>query len=61
MSSIAGEDILRKINGLLSYHFHIPYPEKLNDEEYSEKWQQLKWVLGFEARRFSGEAGSVAM
>lgn len=61
MSSIAGEDILRKINGLLSYHFHITNPEKLTDEEYSEKWQQLKWVLAFEARRFSGESGNVAM
>lgn len=60
MSSIGGDDMVRKINGLLSYHFHLPHPEELPDDVWVEKWQQLKWVLHFENKRHSGE-GSVTI
>jgi hypothetical protein len=48
--------MVRKINALLSYHFHIPHPEELADEVWADKWQQLKWVLKFESKRHSGDA-----
>jgi len=48
--------VLRKISALLEYHFKID-PDKLTDEEFSEKWQRLKWVLAFESERFSLKDG----
>ncbi|KAB2918687.1 MAG: hypothetical protein F9K23_00690 [Bacteroidetes bacterium] len=54
MSRTPGEDTIRKINGLLSYHLHIPHPEQLPDTVWADKWQQLLWVLEFEGKRFSG-------
>jgi hypothetical protein len=51
-----GKDVLRKVNGLIRYHFHVD-PDQLSDEQYSEHWQQLKWVLDFESKRFSLKDG----
>jgi hypothetical protein len=48
--------MLRKVNGLLRFHFKVD-PDQLTDEEYSEQWQQLKWTLDFESRRFSVKEG----
>lgn len=36
---------------------HIAFPEKLTDEEWSEKHKQLIWVLGFENKRFNLKQG----
>lgn len=52
VASKAGKQILRKASALLEYHFKID-PDKLTDEEFSEKWQRLRWVLDFESQRFS--------
>jgi hypothetical protein len=43
--------MIRKQDALLSYHFGIPFPEELPDDVYWEKWNQLDWVLKFEAKR----------
>ena len=42
---------------MLSYHFKIPHPEQLTNEEWAEKWQQLKFVLWFEAKRHDAKPG----
>jgi hypothetical protein len=36
---------------LLSYHFNIPFPEKLEDAVYWRKYRQLTWALSFENKR----------
>lgn len=51
-----GKDVLRKVNALLRYHFKID-PEELTDEQYSERWQELKWAIDFESKRFSLKDG----
>jgi len=35
---------VRKIDALISFFLHIPFPEELDDETWSEKWQQLLWL-----------------
>ena len=42
---------------MLSFHFKIQDPEKLTNEEWAEKWQQLKWVLWFDAKRHDAKPG----
>jgi hypothetical protein len=54
IARLEGRDILRKANALLRYHFKIE-PEQLTDEQFSERWQELKWVLEFENQRYSDE------
>ena len=49
-----GKDLLRKANALLRYHFKID-PEYLSDEQFAERWQELKWALEFETLRHSEE------
>jgi hypothetical protein len=51
--------MVRKINSLLSFYFKIQSPELLTDQEWSEKWKQLKWVLWFDAERHSGTSGKL--
>ena len=48
--------MLRKVNSLLRLHYKID-PEQLTDEQYSERWQELKWALDFESKRFSLKEG----
>ena len=52
----AGKDLLRKANALLRFHFKIE-PEQLTDEQYSERWQELKFALHFESKRFNLKDG----
>ncbi len=40
---------------MLSYHFKIPHPEQLTNEEWGDKWQQLRWVLWYEAKRYNAK------
>jgi len=28
----------------MSFYLKIPFPEKLSDEVWAEKWHQLKWL-----------------
>lgn len=51
-----GKDLLRKANALLRFHFKIE-PEQLTDEQYSERWQELKFALHFESKRFNLKDG----
>ena len=44
---------------MLAYHFKIPFPEDLTDEVFWDKWEQLRWILFFEAKRNSKEKGDV--
>ena len=37
-------DTNRKINALISYYLHIPFPEDLENEVWAEKWAQIKWL-----------------
>lgn len=37
-------DYVRKYNALLSFYFHIPYPEELPDEVWAEKVKQINWL-----------------
>ena len=43
-----GYDNIRKIDALISFYFHIPFPEDLPDDVWLEKWRQIEWL---------GEAG----
>ncbi|KXX70778.1 hypothetical protein AVL50_07160 [Flammeovirga sp. SJP92] len=51
-----GRDVIRKQNAMLSYFFKIPFPERLPEEDYWEKVQQLEWlsqkgILGVEYKK----------
>jgi len=35
---------IRQGNALMSLYFHIPFPEKLNDETWFEKMRQIEWL-----------------
>jgi hypothetical protein len=35
---------IRKIDALVSFYFHIPFPEKLPDEVWIEKYRQIEWL-----------------
>lgn len=37
-------DFIRKGNALISFYFHIPFPEELEDEVWFEKWKQIQWL-----------------
>ena len=37
--------MVRKMNAMLSFYMHIPFPEKLDDEAFIRKWEELTWVL----------------
>jgi hypothetical protein len=28
----------------MSFHLHIPFPEQLDDDVWTEKWHQIKWL-----------------
>jgi hypothetical protein len=53
--------MVRKVDALLSFHFHIAHPEELPDELWSEKWKQLQFALWFEAERHSGEKKQLSL
>jgi len=44
-----------KICAMLSFHMGIPFPEDLPPKVLATKWQQLKWVLKMEARRYGSD------
>jgi len=56
IATATGKDLLRKANALLRFHFKVD-PEQLSDEQFSELWQQLKWALHFESKRFNLKDG----
>jgi hypothetical protein len=58
MSDMKGVDLIRKVNALLRYHFKIN-PDELTDDEWCERYQELKWVLKFEFKRLGPENKSV--
>jgi hypothetical protein len=35
---------VRKYNALMSFYFHIPYPERFSDETWAEKVRQIEWL-----------------
>ncbi|WP_148335580.1 hypothetical protein [Bacteroides neonati] len=35
---------MRKYNALMSFYFHIPFPEQLPDEVWAEKMRQIEWL-----------------
>ncbi|MBQ3658003.1 MAG: hypothetical protein II956_14375 [Bacteroidales bacterium] len=37
-------DEIRKADALISLYFHIPFPEKLDDEVWIEKFRQIEWL-----------------
>jgi hypothetical protein len=41
---VASEDLVRKINALLRIAGGVPEPEKLEDDEWGKRWQELKWA-----------------
>jgi hypothetical protein len=47
---VKGEDLIRKINAMLRYHFKID-PDLLDDEDWLLRWRELQWVLNFEKER----------
>jgi hypothetical protein len=51
---VQGADLIRKINGLLQYHYKID-PNTLSDDEWCWKWKELKWVLSFETKRIDAK------
>ena len=34
-----------KIDAMISYFLHIPFPEQLSDLVWAEKWAQVKWLI----------------
>jgi len=38
------EDNILKIDALISYFLHIPFPEELPDDVYAIKWAQVKYL-----------------
>ena len=44
----------------MRYHLKIN-PDLLTDEEWSERYQELKWVLDFEYKRLNPEVKSVEL
>ncbi|WP_210707356.1 hypothetical protein [Maribacter dokdonensis] len=49
--------MVRKVTALLSFHFKIPFPEQLPDDEFWDKWEQLQWALFFESKRQAAKEG----
>jgi hypothetical protein len=41
---VASEDLVRKINALLRIKGGVPEPEKLEDDDWGKRWQELKWA-----------------
>lgn len=39
-----GQDTLRKHYAFIRYFLHVPFPEKLTDEQYEEMWEGLVYV-----------------
>jgi hypothetical protein len=37
---------------LIRFHFGAD-PDEMTDEQFAERWQELRWVLAFESKRFS--------
>ncbi|MBY0244938.1 MAG: hypothetical protein K2Q03_05735 [Sphingobacteriaceae bacterium] len=37
-------EFIRQANALIAYYLHIPFPEKLSDEQWVEKWKQVEWL-----------------
>lgn len=35
---------MRKFNAYMSLFFHIPFPERLEDEVWAEKARQIEWL-----------------
>jgi hypothetical protein len=33
-----------KVDALISYYLHIPFPEDLDDETWAMKWAQIQWL-----------------
>ena len=33
------------MNAIISYHFKIPFPEELTDEQFADKCNQFSWLL----------------
>jgi hypothetical protein len=46
--------MLRKVDALLRFHFKVD-PDTLSVYQYAELWQQLKFALDFEGRRFNND------
>ena len=36
---------IRRIDALISYYFHIPFPEELSDSLWMEKYRQIEWLV----------------
>lgn len=35
---------VRKADALMSLYFHIPFPERLSDDIWMEKFRQIQWL-----------------
>ncbi|MDT8346657.1 MAG: hypothetical protein RQ756_02550 [Flavobacteriaceae bacterium] len=33
------------MDALISYVLHIPFPERLKDDVWVEKWAQVQWLI----------------
>ena len=38
------KDYVRKYNALISLYLHVPFPERLNDEDWAERVRQIEWL-----------------
>jgi hypothetical protein len=43
-SGMMDNDAIAQMDGLLRFYFKVD-PDKLSDEEFSQRWAQLNWVL----------------
>ena len=55
-----GKDLLRKASALIRFHFKIN-PENLSDAEFSELWQELRFALDFESRRYDSNTKTLEL
>lgn len=51
---------MRKVDALLRFHFKVD-PDTLSLEQYSELWQQLKFALEFESRRYNNDNKAIEL
>ncbi|WP_165764216.1 hypothetical protein [Flavobacterium oreochromis] len=45
MAVESNADIVFKIDAMISYILHIPFPEQLSDTVWAEKWAQVKYLI----------------